>query len=73
MKRISPCLLIRFFLHRQCFIYFLAGTAVSASERCTSVTIFAVHLSIAETLQYFSSDSLTASSTALRETCPETV
>jgi hypothetical protein len=55
------------------FHLFLAGAAVSTPERCTSVTIFAVHFSIAETPQYFSSDSLTASSTALRETCPETV
>lgn len=38
-----------------------------------SVLIFAVLLSMAETEQYFSSESLTASSTALRETGPDTV
>src|SRR5689334_19657469 len=38
-----------------------------------SVVIFAVLLSMAETEQYFSSDNLTASSTALRETGPDTV
>ncbi len=49
------------------------STPFSAGRSRISQVILAVLLSMAATLQYFSSESRTASSTALRETCPETV
>jgi hypothetical protein len=56
------------------FHFFPAGPAISAApDKWTSVVIRAVHLSMAETPQYFSSESRTASSAALRETWPEIV
>ncbi len=54
-------------------LQFVALYFVSTPLKRTSVEIWAVVFSIAETEQYFSSDNRTASSTALRETVPETV
>jgi hypothetical protein len=62
-------------LRRANFFYrFCAANSDStAPARWISEVIRAVDFSMAETEQYFSSDSLTASSTAFRVTAPETV